>query len=262
MQNAALRHGGIDMQYARFRILPNELKDALKLVRELDFVGVNLTVPHKIAALEIVEKVDDETESIGAINTIAVRDDLVGHNTDGIGFVRAIRSEFSIDLHDLRVMVLGAGGAARAIAWQCAKAACERLVVVNRDVNKAKQLVAALQPAFSGPRVLGPVARLEAVPWEAGALKFQVGNVDLIVNATPLGLNPNDPPALPATLLAPHLLVYDTVYSRGRTPLVTAAMEAGAKAASGLSMLLHQGAASFEIWFQREAPLDVMRAAL
>jgi shikimate dehydrogenase len=262
MQNAALRHGGIDMQYARFRILPNELKDALKLVRELDFVGVNLTVPHKIAALEIVEKVDDETESIGAINTIAVRDDLVGHNTDGIGFVRAIRSEFSIDLHDLRVMVLGAGGAARAIAWQCAKAACERLVVVNRDVNKAKQLVAALQPAFSGPRVLGPVARLEAVPWEAGALKFQVGNVDLIVNATPLGLNPNDPPALPATLLAPHLLVYDTVYSRGRTPLVTAAMEAGAKATSGLSMLLHQGAASFEIWFQREAPLDVMRAAL
>jgi shikimate dehydrogenase len=262
MQNAALRHAGIDMQYARFRILPNELKDALKLVRELDFAGVNLTVPHKIAALEFVEKIDDETKSIGAINTIAVRDGLVGHNTDGLGFVRAIRSEFSIDLHDLRVMVLGAGGAARAIAWQCARAACERLVVVNRDVNKAKQLVAALQPAFSGPRVLGPVARLEAVPWEAGALKFQVGHVDLIVNATPVGLNSHDPPALPATLLAPHLLVYDTVYSRGRTPLVTAAMEAGAKAASGLSMLLHQGAASFEIWFQREAPLDVMRAAL
>jgi shikimate dehydrogenase len=263
MQNAALTHAGIDAQYARFHILPNELKDALHLVRELNFIGINLTVPHKIEAVRLVDELDDEAKRIGAINTVAVRGGkLSGFNTDGAGFARAIRSEFSVDLHDLRIMLLGAGGAGRAIAMQCAQAKCERLVVVNRDFDKAKKLVADLLPQFTGPRVLGPVARLEAVPWEEKALRFQLEHSDLVVNATPLGLNPNDSPVLSATLLAPHLMVYDTVYTPGRTPLVAAAVEAGARAATGLSMLLHQGARSFEIWFGREAPLEVMRAAL
>lgn len=263
MQNAALRDRKIDMQYARFQISPNELVEAMELIRKLEFVGLNLTVPHKIAALPLVDKIDDEARTIGAINTIAVRPEgLIGFNTDGVGFARAIRAEFSVDLRDLRVMVLGAGGAARAIAAQCAQAKCERLVVVNRNFEKARQLVAELQPDFSGPRVLGPVARLEAVKWEESALRFQLEHVDLVVNATPLGLNPNDHPVLPATLLAPHLMIFDCIYSRKHTALIAAAMEAGARATNGLSMLLHQGARSFEIWFQREAPLEVMRATL
>jgi shikimate dehydrogenase len=264
MQNAALRECKIDAQYARFQIRPNELAEALDLIGKLEFAGVNLTVPHKIAAVDFVDEIDDEAKQIGAVNTIALREGkLMGFNTDGVGFARAIRTEFSVDLRDLRVMLLGAGGAARAIAMQCAQASCERLVVFNRDVDKAKQLVAELQPRFAGPRVLGPVARIEAVPLDERALRFQIGNVDLLVNATPLGLDPNDPPVLPATVLTPHLMVYDTVYSQqGRTALVTAAVEAGARAANGLSMLLYQGARSFEIWFKREAPLDVMRAAL
>jgi shikimate dehydrogenase len=263
IQNAALKAGQIDIQFARFHIRPAELQLALSLLPKLDFVGANLTVPHKIAAFGFVDELDAEAKQIGAVNTIAVRDGkLIGFNTDGIGFTRAIRSEFSVDLHDLRVMLLGAGGAARAIATQCAQANCERLVIVNRNVDKAKQLVAELQPRFAGPRVLGPVARLEAVPWENKALQFQLGNVDLVVNATPLGLNSNDAAPLPRELLAPHLMIYDTVYTRGRTPLLVAADEAGARGANGLSMLLHQGARSFEIWFGREAPLDVMRAAL
>ncbi len=263
MQNAALRHLKIDMQYARFDIEPNELAEALKLARELGFVGLNLTIPHKIAALPLVDRIDGEAGTIGAINAIAIREgELVGFNTDGVGFARAIRSEFSVDLRDLRIMVLGAGGAARAITAQCARAGCERLVVVNRNYNTARQLVAELQPDFAGPRVLGPVARLEAVKWEEGALRFQLQHVDLVVNATPLGLNPNDHPILAATLLAPHLMVFDCVYSRKHTALVAAAMEAGARATNGLSMLLYQGARAFEIWFQREAPIEVMRAAL
>jgi shikimate dehydrogenase len=263
MQNAALRECKIDAQYGRFHIRPNELSEALDLVGELEFTGVNLTVPHKIAAVDLVDEIDEEAKQIGAVNTIAfAAGKLMGFNTDGVGFARAIRTEFSVDLRDLRVMLLGAGGAARAIAMQCAQVNCERLVVVNRDVDKAKQLVAELQPRFAGPRVLGPVARIEAVPLDDRALRFQIGNVDLVVNATSLGLGPNDPPVLSATLLAPHLMVYDTVYRVGRTPLVQAAAEAGARAANGLSMLLYQGARSFEIWFKREAPLDVMRAAL
>jgi shikimate dehydrogenase len=263
MQNAALKDGKIEMQYARFHILPSELRDALKLMRTLDFVGLNLTLPHKVGAIESMDELDEDGKRIGAVNTIKIdHGKLRGFNTDGKGFSRAIREEFSVDLRDLRVLVLGAGGAARAIALQCAKENCERLVIANGTFEKGKQLADKLRDFFEGPKVLGPVPRLQAIAWEEAAFRFQIANVDLIVNATPVGLNPGDPSPISARLLAPHLMVYDTTYSDKRTPFVSAAMEAGARAANGLSMLLHQGARAFAIWFGREAPLDVMRAAL
>ena len=262
MQNAALKHCRIDMQYVRFQISPDELREALNLIRDLKFVGVNLTVPHKIAALKLVDDLEESAKSIGAVNAIKNNGKLHGLNTDGKGFARAIREEFVVDLRDLRVMILGAGGAARAIAMQCAKENCERLVIANRTLEKGKKLADELRDFFAGPRVLGPVARLQAIAWDEAAFRFQIGNVDLIVNATPLGLNRSDPSPIPTRLLAPHLMVYDTIYSERRTPFVSAAVEAGARGANGLSMLLHQGALAFEIWFGREAPLDVMRAAL
>ena len=263
MQNAALKQCKIDMQYARFHILPNELREALGLVRQKKFVGVNLTIPHKVAALALLDSSDDDVKKIGAANAIKCEaGKLRGFNTDGRGFSRAVREEFSVDLRDMRVLVLGAGGAARAIARQCAKENCERLVIANGTFEKGQQLADSLRNFFEGPRVLGPVARLQAIPWEEAAFRFQVANVDLIVNATPVGLNRGDPSPIPSRLLAPHVMVYDTIYSDKRTPLVAAAIEAGARAANGLSMLLHQGALAFEIWFQREAPLEVMRKAL
>lgn len=263
MQNGALRHAKIDMQYARFHILPDELREALDLIRNLDFVGVNLTVPHKLAALEFVDDLDEGAQLSGAINTISIEaKKLRGFDTDGCGFSHAIREEFSVDLRDLRVLLLGAGGAAHAIAWQCAREGCERLVVANRTLEKAKKLVGELHDLFVGARVLGPVARLQAIPWDEAAFRFQIANIDLIVNATPLGLGRGDASPIPSRLLAPHVMVYDTVYSAGRTPLIAAANEAGARSADGLTMLLHQGALAFEIWFKREAPLPVMRAAL
>jgi shikimate dehydrogenase len=262
MQNAALKHCQIDMQYVRFQISPDELREALNLIRDLKFVGVNLTVPHKIAALKFVDDLEESAKSIGAVNAVKNNGELHGLNTDGKGFARAIREEFVVDLRDLRVMILGAGGAARAIAMQCAKENCERLVIANRTLEKGKKLADELRDLFAGPRVLGPVARLQAIAWDEAAFRFQIGNIDLIVNATPLGLNRSDPSPIPARLLAPHLMVYDTIYSERRTPFVSAAVEAGARGANGLSMLLHQGALAFEIWFGREAPLDVMRKAL
>jgi shikimate dehydrogenase len=263
MQNAALKHCKIDMQYARFHILPNELREAIDLIRKLKFVGVSLTIPHKIAALELVDIADENVKRIGAVNVVKVESGkLHGFNTDGRGFARAIREEFSVDLRDLRVMILGAGGAARAIALQCAKENCERLVIANRSIEKAQKLADELRDFFAGPKVLGPVARLQAVPLEETAIRFQIGNVDLVVNATPVGLNRGDASPIPARLLAPHLMVYDTIYLPERTPFVSAAIEAGARATNGLSMLLHQGALAFEIWFQREAPVEVMRRAI
>jgi len=264
MQNAALRACKIDMQYARFHIRANELRSALRSLRALDFVGVNLTVPHKIAAFAQIDRAEESASRAGAVNTIRIRDrKLLGSNTDGEGFLRAIRTEFSVDVRDLRVLILGAGGGTgHAIAWQCALENCERLVLVNRTYEKAQALAERLRPFFAGPRVLGPAARLEATAWEEAALRAQLADVDLIVNATPLGMSPSDPSPIPARLLAPHHMVFDCVYGPSKTSLLRAADEAGARRANGLSMLLHQGALSFSIWFDREAPIDVMRAAL
>jgi shikimate dehydrogenase len=263
MQNAALAESKLKMRYARFEIARDELEAALESLPRLDFVGANLTVPHKVAALDLIKEIDHSAREIGAINTIKIEEGkLRGFNTDGKGFSRAIREEFAVDLRDLRVLVLGAGGAARAIARQCAKENCERLVIANRDPEKAAALVDQLRSFFAGPRVLGPVARLQSIPLEDGALRFQIANTDLVVNTTPLGLNRNDSAPIPARLLAPHLMIYDTVYSSGPTALVSAAIDAGARVANGLSMLLHQGALAFEIWFDQAAPTDAMRKAL
>ena len=263
IQNAALRECGIDIQYARFQITAAELVTTLQWMAQNQFVGMNLTLPHKEHAQAWIDELDESAEQIRAVNTVAVRDQqLIGYNTDGIGFARAIRDEFSVDLRDLRVLVLGAGGAARAIAFECARQDCERLVIANRTRSKADRLVKELQPLFAGPRVLGPVARLQAIGLEESELRMQIPHTDLLVNATTLGLSRSDPAPAPGHLLAPHLMIFDTVYGSGRTPLLAAAAEMGARGANGLSMLIHQGARAFEIWFDREAPIDVMRRAI
>jgi shikimate dehydrogenase len=264
MQNAALRACEIEAQYARFHIRPNELRSALRFLRNLDFVGVNLTVPHKIAGFGQIDEADESASRIEAVNTIHVRDKkLVGSNTDGEGFLRAVRSEFSVDLRDLRVLVIGAGGGTgRAIAWQCALENCERLVLVNRTLEKANALAERLRSFFMEARVLGPVARLEAIAWEEAAIRMQLADTDLVVNATPLGMNSSDPTPIQARLLAPHHMVFDCVYGPSKTALLRAAEQAGARSANGISMLLHQGALSFSIWFDREPPIAAMRKAL
>ena len=264
MQNAALRACEINAQYARFHVRPNELRSALRFLRTLDFVGVNLTVPHKIAGFAQIDEADEFASRTGAVNTIRVRDNkLFGSNTDGEGFLRAIRSEFSVDLRDLRVMLIGAGGGTgHAIAWQCALENCERLVLINRTLEKGNVLLERLRPFFTEPRVLGPAARVEAVAWEESTMRMQLTDIDLIVNSTPLGMNPSDPAPLPGRLIAPHHMVFDCVYGPSKTALLRAAEQAGARSANGTSMLLHQGALSFSIWFDCEPPIEAMRKAL
>jgi shikimate dehydrogenase len=253
MQNAALQACDLPMQDARFQIAPNELRTALQLVRDLEFVGLNLTVPHKIAALSLVDEIDATAEKLGAINTIQIeRGKLIGFNTDGLGFVRAIRESFGLDLRDLRVLVLGAGGGAgRAIAAQCALEKCPRLALVNRTFDKAQRLARELA-----------ADQIIAVPWQIESLDAALAQSDLVIHATSLGIQETDPSPLPRVLLARHLVIYDLIYKSALTPLLAAAAEAGARGANGLTMLLHQGALAFERWFDRPAPLAVMRAAL
>ena len=264
IQNAALEQWALSVRYGRFEIAPDELEPALRLLPTLGFIGVNLTIPHKIAATALMDELHPFARSVGAVNTVRIDGEkLIGFNTDGPGFARAIRSEFAVDLRDLRVLLLGAGGGAgRSIALQCAAERCERLVLVNRSHERAEELAAELKHAFADTRVSGPVARLQAVRWNEQALREQIANSDLIVNATPLGMKHSDLPVLAPSSIEPHLMVYDTIYHPARTPLLAAAAEAGARGANGLSMLLHHGALAFEHWFEREAPVDVMRAAL
>jgi shikimate dehydrogenase len=264
MHNAALAHSGIPARYARIHVRAEELGTALSAVAREGFIGVNCTIPHKAAALGLMHRVDEHARRIGVVNTVLVdRGELVGFNTDGPGLVRAIRADFGVDLRDLRILVLGAGGGAgRAIAMQCGIEQCERLVLVNRTPEKARALAAELATFFHAPKVTGPGERLSVAEWNDASLRAEMEHTDLVINCTSVGMKRTDSSPLASSLLQPHLMVYDTIYTAARTKLMQAAAEAGARSSNGLSMLLHQGALSFEIWFDRGAPLEVMRAAL
>ncbi len=263
MHNPALAACGIDAQYIRVRVPAGRVAEAFGRFREAGFTGVNITIPHKFEALAAVDHADSLATSLGAVNTLALRDGvLFGYNTDGPGFLRSVRDAFQADVRDLRVLILGAGGGAgRAVAVQCAMEGCWRLVLANRTAEKAAALSRELR---SLPRVPCPVRDISSLPWEDHRLRAELDNIDLIVNATSLGMKPGDDLLVPPGALRPHHLVLDMVYrpDGSPTPLVTHARQAGARTADGLVLLLHQGALSFEHWFQREAPLEVMRRAL
>jgi shikimate dehydrogenase len=265
MHQPALQAAGIDCSYVRLHILPDELREALALIKAANFIGVNVTIPHKGGVFDAVDDMTDVARRIGAVNTVVVDGDrLVGHNTDAPGMRRAIREAFSMDLTDLRVMIIGAGGGAgKAAAVQCAMDHCERLVLVNRTVEKAQALAVELHDLMSDPEKLeGPANRLVAIPWEERAMERELAQVDLIINATSVGMKRSDPDVLPQRLIEPYHLVYDMVYSPARTRLIANAEAEGAKSANGLGMLLWQGAIAFEFWFNREAPVEAMRAGL
>jgi len=264
MQQAALDERGIGMRYVAIDVEPGRIGEAFEKMRGLGFVGCNVTVPHKFDALEACTDLDSGARELGAVNTVVFEGEAIrGFNTDGPGFVRAIREEFGVDVRDLRVLIVGAGGGVgQALAAQCAREGCGKLVLVNRTVEKLAPLVERLAPYFREDRLEGPGDRLRALGLDDSHLKEAAEDCDLIVNCTSLGLRHGDPSPLPETCLGPWHLVFDTIYSPPRTPLIRAAQSVGARAASGLSMLLHQGALAFEIWFPSDAPLAPMRTAL
>ena len=262
MQNAALAARGIDARYTRVHVRPGELARALKDIVAAGFLGVNLTIPHKTAVLPLLDAVDPHAAELGAVNTVRVEADgaLRGFNTDGPGFVRAVRAEFGLELRCRCVLILGAGGGAgRAITTQSVLAGCRRVVLVNRTFDKARELAAELTSRFPGEG-----CRLDAVSWGEVASPALLAEVDLAVNASSVGLREDDPSPLPTAIIPRSLHVFDTVYraSGQPTPLAAAAYEAGANTVDGLSLLLHQGALSFEHWFGGTAPLEVMRGGL
>lgn len=264
LQNAGLDALGSDIRYAKIHCAPENLAGAVDAARGAGFLGLNLTIPHKFEALKLCTELDDTARQLGAVNTLLFDGSrTAGFNTDGPGLVRAIRDTFSFDLRDLRVMILGAGGGAgSAAALQCALEKCPRLVLVNRTEEKARDIARRAADLLRTDRLEGPEDRVTVIPWTEQALREQLPRTDLVINASSLGMKRTDPRLVPAALLTADLMIYDMVYRPMVTRLLEDAASSGARTANGLSMLLHQGALSLEIWLNRPAPVDAMRAAL
>jgi shikimate dehydrogenase len=263
MHNPALVACGIDAQYVRVHVPAGRVSEAFRAFVTAGFEGINVTIPHKFEALDAVDELDPLARTLGAVNTVHIREGkLIGYNTDGPGFLRSVKEAFGVEVRDLRVLILGAGGGAgRAVAVQCALERCQRLVLVNRTLSKTELLAKEL----TAMAATQPICRdIRAVAWEDAALAEVLPEVDLIVNGTSLGMKPDDAPLLPAGALQARHLVFDMVYRTGGqlTQLGAAAQATGARYVDGSTLLLHQGAISFEHWFPCLAPLEVMRAGL
>lgn len=258
MHNPALAERDAGAQYVRLRIQPGELAPALALLPARGFLGVNLTIPHKVAALTLVDRLTDTARHLGTVNTVRVEPDgtLTGHNSDGPGLSRAIGEAFGASFSSQRLLILGAGGGAgRAAAIQAAMEGCPAITLVNRTRAKAEATAAEITALRSGLSVSiadGSPASLRAV----------MPRVDLVLNASSVGMKPGDPELMPGDAFTPAHCVYDMVYAPPRTPLLEQAAAAGARVANGLAMLLWQGAISFEYWLGRPAPVEAMRQGL
>jgi len=258
MHNAALAALGLGVRYTRLHLRPDEVAEAFALLSQQGFIGINCTIPHKLTALSLVPQVDPSARRAGGVNTVTVQPDgsLAGASTDGLGFSRAVREAFQLGPGEVRVAILGAGGGAgRAVMMQCAEEGSPRLWLLNRTTDKLAPLVADVNREF-------PATEIRTAGLTDPEIEAALADADLVVNCTAVGMKADDPSPVPVGFLQKRHRVYDTIYTAARTPLMRAAGTVGAPAENGLPMLLHQGARSFEIWFQREAPVEVMRAAL
>ncbi len=256
MHQPALDAAEIDAGYIRIDIEPGQVGEAFRRMQMLGFIGCNVTVPHKLEAMEHCD-VNADAKSIGAVNTILFgQDGIRGFNTDGPGFARAIKDDFGVPLASLKVAIVGAGGGAgQAVATQCCLIGVTKLVVVNRTAAKLGPLVERL-------RMISPGTEIIATSFDDPALAEHLTTCNLIVNTSSVGLKPEDPSILPTACLKTDHLVYDTIYQPPVTPLLAVANSLGCRTANGLSMLIHQGALAFQHWFPGTDPLPVMKRAV
>jgi shikimate dehydrogenase len=268
MQNAGIAALGLNWRYLAFEVHPDNLRAAIDGAKSMRFIGLNLTVPHKLLALEMVDEVDEAARIWGAVNTIrfeglderrqwrplgeveSTPNQIRSHgfNTDAEAITRALREDLALDLPKSKVLVLGAGGAGRTAALKLASEVAE-LFLVNRTRSKAEAVAKEIAERKQQVKV---------------TIGYPEGPIDLVLNATSLGLKSNDPVPFDAKAfsLSQASAVYDMIYRPAETPLLAAAKRAGCRLANGLGMLLYQGAAALELWSGKPAPLEIMRKAL
>jgi shikimate dehydrogenase len=255
MQNAAIEALGLNYVYVPFEVSPSELEAALKGIRALGIKGVNITVPHKEKVISFLDEVREEASLIGAVNTIENRNGrLIGHNTDARGYISALREDAGFDPRGKRVLVIGAGGAARGIIAGLSIEGVSNITIANRTVEKGEALVEEFGKVFHG-------IRFAAHPLSSLKDPRILSSIGLIINTTSVGLKEG---ALDVdfTLTPSQTLVSDIVYKPPLTPFLKKAREAGRKTIGGLGMLIYQGAISLEIWTSKKAPVEVMKKSL
>jgi shikimate dehydrogenase len=250
MHNAAFAALGLNWRYLAFEVEPKNLRTAIEGARAMNFAGLNLTVPHKLLAVDMVNLLDESAMKWGAVNTIKFQPEgAVGFNTDADAITRSLREDLKLELRGAKILLLGAGGAGRTAALKLASENVAELYLVNRTPSKAEAIAGEVKKQFPSVTV---------------AVGYPRAKMDLVLNATSLGLKADDASPLDERQfsLIQTRAVYDMIYRPAETQLLACAKAAGCLTANGLGMLLHQGAKAFEIWTGRTAPLEVMRRAL
>ncbi len=251
MQEAAFAANNLPWRYITMQVVPQDLQAALLGLRALNFSGINLTMPHKVAAVSYMDEIAPSAKIIGAINTVVIEESrMIGYNTDGQGFVNGMK-EAGVSLAGKRLVVLGAGGAARAICVECALAGAAEILIINRDEKRGNAVAKLVQdntPCVSS-----------YIHWQGTA---SIPDCDILINATSVGIAADtDAPDICYSDIHKGMVVQDII-TRERTLFMQKAEQMGAKAFSGLGMLVHQGAIGFKLWTGEDASLDAMYQAL
>lgn len=256
MHNSAFQAIGLNWVYLPFKVHPQNLSQAVKAVSALNMAGVNITVPHKEAVLPYLHRLSTAAQAIGAVNVIVHKEgQLIGHNTDGEGFVMALQQGVGFNVHDKNAVILGAGGAARAVAVQLALEGIKGLVIVNRTLPRAQDIA---------QKVNNLGVKAQALAWDEQALRPILDEAHLVVQATSIGMHPqaHRSVAWPDNYFRAGQVVCDLVYNPVDTVFLQRASKAGARTVSGLGMLLYQGVLAFELWTNRQAPVEVMKRVI
>lgn len=257
IHNAAFTALGLDWVYLCFPVQPGRLGQALRGLPALGVAGVNLSLPHKVAAAQYMDGLSEKASLIGSVNTVIVREDgaLFGHNTDGEGFLRGLAQELGVSSAGMKVALVGAGGVARSIAASLSLAGAAEVAIFDQDAARAADVAELAGRANADCR---------GVRVDEAALAETVAAADLVVNATPVGMWPNVdvPPAVNPEWLRPGQILYDVIHNPPESRLVSLARARGLRALGGLPMLVHQGAVAFQAWTGVEPPRDVMAEAL
>ena len=255
MHNASMQELNFDGIYLALDVHPDRLMEILPSMALMGFAGVNLTVPHKEIAFHGLEKLDESALLLGAANTVEFTDDgMVGHNTDGYGFLKALDEAFGKTVKGDAVFVLGCGGAGRATALMAATEGAQSIVLADIDADRVRRLK---------DEIIGLTPNVEVVPALCDCEKAELCRAcDLVVQASPVGMKEGDPSLLPPEAFRTGQRAFDLIYMYPETAFLTTAREAGAEIANGLGMLLHQGARAFEIWTGVNPSISAMRKAL
>jgi len=257
MHMAAYKALGLPHLYTAVDVTPKQLPSMISSFRQSGYRGLNVTIPHKRTIIQYLDELSEEAKLIGAVNTVHFREDGIakGYNTDGVGCVRALK-EAGVEVKGKHVLILGAGGAARAIAFQLLLKKA-KITISNRESGKerAVKLVEELKRKIGG--------EVEILSQSVESLAKALPNFDLVINATPVGMHPNeDQTLIPAEIIPPNIVVMDIVYNPIETRLLKDARARGCKTIDGVGMLVHQGAESFRIWLGIEPPVQVMRSVV